>query len=133
MTASALDGCGRVIQFVGHPGGQRAQLHHALILPEQRVGVAPVDEDSLEQRAEGGRAAVEQLVEVLLADDHEPGRRARADRRHARRFLDERQFAENLARLANGQQHVAAAGCLGDLQLALLDDVGPVAGAALFE
>jgi hypothetical protein len=80
------------------------------------------------------RAAAQPGVEVVAAHADEHGVGDRRPRGVARPGVEERQLAEHLARPQDGEQVLAAVSRRpAELDLALDDDVEPVAGVALVE
>src|SRR5690606_10940883 len=86
------------------------------------------------QDGEGGRrAGGEHMLEYLFGDHEQAALAQGAHRSRARRVVEQRHFADDLARPAHVNFDVVRGGPLRDFQLAVNEDVEGIAGRALFD
>ncbi len=127
------DGRGGVVQLVGDPGRERAQLGQPLGLPQLIVGRAKAGEEGAEHLLGSGGTGAQQVVQRGLRDPDQLEVGAGTSRRVAWLHLDQGHLPDDLAVTANGQPHLPAFGGLEHLHFTADDDVGVLAGVALVE
>jgi hypothetical protein len=97
------DSGGRIVELVGEPGGQGAELHHSLGLAKAGLGLSPPGEQDGEQRSRGCGTGLEQRIHLALGDGNEPGLAGRSARRHAWCRIEQGHLADDLARNPSGE------------------------------
>ena len=128
---AALHGGRRVVELVGQPGGERPQRGQLLAFAEQGLGAPQATGHGADDRHRGGRARAHQLQHDVAADRDDATRRDGPDGRVARRSLEDRHLADDLARTQAGERHVGRTRPLHHLQLAVRDHEQRVALVAL--
>src|SRR5690606_19443872 len=103
LLAATPHGCRRIVQLVGDPGGERAELGQLFTLAKLCFGVAPPGKHCAQDSAYRRRAAVQQLVQLVLVNSQDEGVGARPYGSHTRRALDQGHLANNLARTVDRQ------------------------------
>ncbi len=133
LISRPASGGGRVVELMRHAGGESSQLRHALTVLQHSLGFAQPVQDGVQHFLKGRGAGAKGLLKLQLVDGEQAAVFACPHTGVAGCLLQQRHLSNQLAWLADSNQHLATTCSIQYLELAFADDVGLIARVAFHE